>query len=278
MKVNRNQIITIFTSFLFLTLACQTDANRKIKLSSDTHSQSESTKTSSSVIQITPEQQKSIAILYFENETNDPSINWLRRGLADMLETELSQSPYLNIIDAQRLTNIAAELNFPENYSENINFLIQISKIAKIDILISGRYYKQQDSLFIDVEMRNAQSGRFLDSKTVSGANLERIFAMVDDLSQKVRIDLRTNFELSGSAEKNLTAITTSVEAYRCYSKALEHMDKYIFIEAEKCLKDAIRNDSTFANAYLALTWVSMSNGNYEQSEKALSINDIKIR
>ena len=58
-----------------------------------------------------PSTKPSLAVLYFENNTGDPSLDWLRRALTDMLVTDLSQSPQIDVLSTDRLYQILKELN-----------------------------------------------------------------------------------------------------------------------------------------------------------------------
>ena len=52
----------------------------------------------------------SLAVLYFENNTGDASLDWLRTGLTDMLVTDLSQSPGIRVLSTDRLYQALKEL------------------------------------------------------------------------------------------------------------------------------------------------------------------------
>ena len=88
-------------SFVFASCTNQTD--RKIKLSTRTSNRQSSNQEGTTVLQVEPEEQHNLAILPFKNKTRDENLDWLRRGLADMLSAELSQSIYLNIVPINRL-------------------------------------------------------------------------------------------------------------------------------------------------------------------------------
>ena len=63
----------ILSMSIFLILNCES-ANRKIKLASFSSNKSKSSVTASSTIRISPQEQSSIAIAYFRNETGDPAL------------------------------------------------------------------------------------------------------------------------------------------------------------------------------------------------------------
>jgi Tfp pilus assembly protein PilF/TolB-like protein len=255
-----------FSLLILLTvMGCENNQGRKIKVASLSSNQPNVSQTASSVLQVSLEQQRTIAILYFENETRDQSLDWLRRGLNDMLFTELSQSPYLNVIPMQRLTEIIEQKGKTEEEFNNRVFATYVAREAKAEILLTGRFYYLTDSLCIEVEMIDAQTAQVIRREAVRGESLERIFAMVNTLSGRVRSNIRNDLEEIQADEANLTKMTSSLQAFRCYSLALENTDKFLMDEAQKCLRDAINYDSTFAAAHLRLARSQLDMGRQEE-------------
>jgi Tfp pilus assembly protein PilF/TolB-like protein len=251
-------------------MSCQSDSNRKIKLASRDSASNQLNQTASSVLQVLPQDQRSIAILLFRNETDDPSLDWLKRGLMEMLTTDLKQSPFINVISASRFYEIANKSGIEENTLENLEEIDQIAQNAKIQIILSGKYYYKKEQLLIDVEMRDVNSNKNMYVRSVEGESLEKIFSMVDELSSRVRENLRGDLEGQSDYEINLAEMTNSVEAFRCFTEALENRDKLFIYEAERCFNDAIRYDSTFAAAYLHLAMLSMERKSSGDLEKLI--------
>ena len=179
------------TLMMISLMSCQSDSNRKIKLASRDSASNQLNQTASSVLQVLPQDQRSIAILLFRNETDDPSLDWLKRGLMEMLTTDLKQSPFINVISANRFYEIANKSGIEENKIENLEEIDQIAQNAKIQIILSGKYYYKKEQLFIDVEMRDVNSNKNMYVRSVEGESLEKIFSMVDELSSRVRENLR---------------------------------------------------------------------------------------
>lgn len=243
----------IFISLIFL-VSCESENQRKIKLSTTDSDNNGVSRAVSSVLQVLPQEQRSIAVLLFKNETGDASLDWLKRGLADMLESDLKQSPYLNVIDQSRLDEIAENLNKSNDYYKNPKLIKLVANEAQVKTILSGRYFQENGKLCIGVEIWDMNTTRIMPLKSVKGESLEGIFAMVNELSSLVRANLRgeesDDFEQLGV---DFTQMTNSVKAFRCYSEALQNFDKLLYFEAEKCLKDAIELDTTYAAAYLRL-------------------------
>ena len=55
----------------------------------------------------------SIAVLFFDNMSQNQELDWLRIGLADMLITDLSQSPHLEVLTTDRLYQTLREIGRP---------------------------------------------------------------------------------------------------------------------------------------------------------------------
>ena len=232
---------------LLLSSSCQRDNGRKIRLASPDTAVDSRQEANSSVLQVSAARQRTIAILLFENQTGDPALDWLHRGLTDMLEGELSQSPYLNVIT----TNRSPEGGAAHGGSEEIP-LISAQDVL-VEIIISGRFYHAGDSLCIEVKLFDTQNSGQIRQEKVCGSGLEQIFTMVADLSGRVREFCRNDSRDGQSEETGLAAMTRSVEAFRCYSAALENREKFLYQESVTCLEDALKADTTFAAAYLQL-------------------------
>lgn len=256
---------------LFLFYGCQKGGSRKIRLADKATQSRDTAQSASSVLQVSAEKQHSVAIFQFKNRTKNNSLDWLQRGLADMLIADLSQSPYMNVIPLKRLGEFARRLGKNETALGDPLFAATVAREVKAEIMLGGKFYQQGNQLFIDVEMREPVTARVIRIETVSGEHMENIFEMVDQLSEKVRGDIRGDLENLQKIGPKLSEMTNSVEAFRCYSKALELQGKFLQRESEKCLRQAIKQDTTFAASYLRYAKVKFSLGQTDSAMWALS-------
>ncbi|MFQ5769794.1 MAG: tetratricopeptide repeat protein [bacterium] len=253
-----------------LLSGCSKQSERKIQLSDTASNQKTRIQTASSVLQVTPEQQHSIAILSFQNNTGDASLDWLSRGLADMLATELSQSLYINVVPMNRLYESLKQIGKKAEDLNNQSIALEVAKHTQAENILTGSFYQEDESLKIYVMLRDVETGQVLRKDFVQGPGLERIFAMVDELSTRLRTNLRGDLETAPVTKSPLAAMTQSIEAFRCYSKALENMDQLFYAEADTCLRQAIEIDSTFAAAYLLQSRVKAHSGDNKAASSAL--------
>lgn len=269
--MNRFQVILIgyLLANLALFTACSDKGERKIKLTDEAAATNTRIQSAASVLQVAPAEQQNIAILPFQNQTEDASLDWLSRGLADMLATELSQSRYINVIPLNKLYESANEIGQNSEDLQKPQVAFITSKKAQAETIITGSFYYQDGHLFIDAEIKEVATQNTLKRESVSGPNLERIFAMVDELSNRVRTGLRGDLVAVKDQRLKLHEMTSSLEAFKCFSKAREYEDKFMQMEADTCLRKAIELDTTFASAYLML---AQRTAQYGQSEAAIKL------
>ena len=266
----KNWFLVLITGGFLLFFGCENNSERKIKISTSGSGRSDTAQETSSTLQIAARPQRSLAVLLFKNETGDASLDWLKRGLTDMLTTDLQQSPYLQVVSASRFIEIAEKLRMTEADFQDLDALAKIAREAEVQLVLKGRYYYENELLTIDVEMRDIQTSKLLNVKPVTGESLERIFSMVNELSIRVRENLRGQLDQDPGAESNLAQMTSSLEAFRAYSKALESSEKLYVYEAEKYLRQAVQLDTNFAAAYLQLLMLKREGGSSKEAAELL--------
>jgi len=250
-------------AFLFF-VSCGNNSGNKIKLS-QINSESETQTIASEILKISPENEKKIVIAYFSNKTSDVSLNWLERGLSGMLESDLSQSPYLTIIPVNKIPEAKESENKNDSLYFDIKNVLKAAKSVQADLILSGSFYNNNDSLYIHVEMYNPQYEKPVNSATVSGENLESIFSMVNQLSQDLYAQLR-NKETSDIEKGKPT--TNSVEAFRYYVAGMTALENYRFVDAEDELLKAVKEDNTYALAFFKLSNIQYIIGKNQEAYK----------
>ena len=129
----------------------------------------------------------SVAVLYFDNSTGTPDLDWLRTGITDMVVTDLSQSQTLEVISTDRLYAAMAALRRADNRVTSPEVIREIAERTGVSNVIVGSYMKAGDAIRINVRLQEAKTGRIISSERVDGANESALFAMIDDLSARIR-------------------------------------------------------------------------------------------
>jgi TolB-like protein/tRNA A-37 threonylcarbamoyl transferase component Bud32/Tfp pilus assembly protein PilF len=213
----------------------------------------------------------SIAVLYFDNTTGAPDLDWLRTGITDMVVTDLSQSPDIEVISTEHLYTVLSDLKRADDKVLSPDVVRQVAERTGVDHVIVGAYMKAGDSIRINLRLQEAKTGRIVTSERAEGPNAASIFAMIDDLSQKVRSRFRSltaGPESAGGLLSSPAAVaerplnmdralgdvsTNSIEAYRYYAEGNSFHERNREAEAAEGFKKAVAIDPGFAMAYLKL-------------------------
>ncbi|MBW1768205.1 MAG: protein kinase, partial [Deltaproteobacteria bacterium] len=127
-----------------------------------------------------PSDKPSLAVMYFENNTGDETLDHWRKGISDLLITDLTQSKYLKVLGGDRLFDILDQMDQLEARSYSSEVLKELAAQGGVNHIARGSYSKAGDILRIDIVLQDAQSGEPIATQSVEGKGEEAIFAMVD--------------------------------------------------------------------------------------------------
>ena len=154
-----------FIFFIIIFQSCNETPSGKIKLSQGYIDIGNKPKTTLTTLQVFPKEKQNIVIFKFKNNTKDTSLDWLQRGLIDLFSYELSQSPYLNIVNSARINVLIKEtMKNPKVYKD---IDLTVARKVNAQIILNGQYYYEGDSLCIDVELRSVKSGKLFKMETI---------------------------------------------------------------------------------------------------------------
>ena len=111
----------------------------------------------------------SLAVLYFENVTGDPSVDWLRTGLTDMLVTNLSQSPDLRVLSTQRLYQILDETGHRDDRSLSGQVVATVARQAQATTALVGSFVRAGERIRIQASLQDPRTGEVIASERVEG-------------------------------------------------------------------------------------------------------------
>ncbi len=207
----------------------------------------------------------SLAVLRFENLSGDPSLDWLRTGLADMLITDLSQSTQLDVLSTDRLYQVLRDMKRLDERIESLEVVQDLAKRGGVETVLEGSFLKAGESIRINVRIQEAATGRILTSEKVEGVGEASLFEMVDDLSRRVRLKLDTVPAMGGELDRDLSEVTTaSVDAYREYAEGINLQERLNYRDAIAHFEAALSIDPGFAMAMAKLS-IAHSNLGHDQ-------------
>ena len=204
-----------------------------------------SQKTSVSVSAI-PE--KSIAVLPFENRSEDKANAYFADGIQDEILTRLAKIADLKVISR---TSTQHYKSAPENLPE-------IARQLGVAHIVEGSVQKSGDSVRVNVQLIKAANDSHLWADTFD-RKLTDIFSVESEVAKAIADQLRA--KLTGQEEQVIAAKPTdNPEAYDAYLRGLAYSLKTSFtpanaLGAQKYLKEAVRLDPKFALAWALLSY-----------------------
>ncbi len=187
---------------------------------------------------------KTIAVLPFTNNLNDPQMDYLPDGLTESLIASISQLPTISVMARSTVFTYKGRLIDPR----------EVGKALKVNALVIGMVSQQDDRLSISVELVNAVSGARLWGRDYHPA-FQEILTTKEQLTRDLSETLRP--QLSNAQQKQLVrAVTADNEAYHLYLRGNYLIGQSKLESYEKALdyfNRAVTLDPQFALAYTGI-------------------------
>jgi eukaryotic-like serine/threonine-protein kinase len=198
-------------------------------------------------------QHQAIAVLYFNNLSQDQSLNWLDNGLTDMLTTNLAQVKGLEVLSTERVMS-AVQRASKDGKSLDPGQAQQVARDAGADAYITGALLKiGPTQLRLDVRAQDTATGQILFSDKLEGQDVQSIFGMVDRLTASLASSFLPASDQPQKGPEIEQASTSNVEAYRHYQLGIDYARRFLTKDAVRELEEAVRLDPQFALAYMRL-------------------------
>jgi serine/threonine protein kinase/Tfp pilus assembly protein PilF len=217
-----------------------------------------------------PSDKPSLAIMYFKNNTGDNNLDHWSVALSDLLITDLSQSKYIKILSGEKLNQILARLNLSESRSYSSDALKEVASVGGVKTVLLGNFTKAGDSFRINITLQDGKTGELLASDKTEGLGENSFYTMVDDLTRKIKNNLKLSSEqIASDFDKEVGKITTSSpEAYRYYKEGRKYHHKIEYEKSIESMEKAIAIDPEFAMAFRSLGVSNNNLGKYKEGEK----------
>src|SRR5947199_1094378 len=192
--------------------------------------------------------EKSIAVLPFENRSEERANAYFADGIQDEILTRLSKIADLKVISR---TSTQHYKSAPENLRE-------IARQLGGANIVEGSVQKSGDTVRVNVQLIKAANDSHLWADTFD-RKLTDIFSVESDVAKAIADQLRAH--LSGREEQVIAAKPTdNPEAYDAYLRGLAYTLKTATtptnaLGAQKYLKEAVRLDPKFALAWALLSY-----------------------
>jgi TolB-like protein/Tfp pilus assembly protein PilF len=193
--------------------------------------------------------EKSIAVLPFENLSDDKDNAYIANGIQDEILTRLSKIADLKVISR---TSTQHYKSAPENLPE-------IGRQLGVANILEGTVQKSGDAVRVNVQLIKAANDSHLWADTFDG-KLTDIFSVESEIAKATADQLQAKLT---TPEGQVIAAKQSdnLEAYDAYLRALAYTlrtsaTQANCLSAQKYLREAVRLDPRFALAWALLSYV----------------------
>ncbi|MGB8803696.1 MAG: adenylate/guanylate cyclase domain-containing protein, partial [Chthoniobacterales bacterium] len=196
--------------------------------------------------------EKSIAVLPFENLSEDKANAYFAEGIQDEILTRLSKIADLRVISR---TSTQHYKSAPENLRE-------IAKQLEVAHILEGSVQKSGESVRVNVQLIKAANDSHLWADTYD-RKLTDIFSVESEVAKAIADQLRA--KLTGQEVQVIAAKSTdNPDAYDAYLRGLAYTLKTTTspanaLAAQKYLREAVRLDPKFAIAWALLSYADAS-------------------
>jgi TolB-like protein len=193
--------------------------------------------------------EKSIAVLPFENLSEDKSNAYFADGIQDEILTRLSKIADLKVISR------TSTLRYKKTHQKPS----EIAKQLGVANLLEGSVQKTNDQVRVNVQLIRAANDSHLWAETFD-RKLTDIFSVESEVAKNIADQLRA--KLTGQEEEVIAAKSTdNPQAYDAYLRGLAYTLKTgnspaNTLAAQKYLREAVQLDPKFALAWALLSYV----------------------
>lgn len=193
---------------------------------------------------------KSIAVLYFDNMSGDPAQDYMSDGLTEEIITRLTKIDGLRVISR---TSVRVYKGQPLN-------LKKIASDLNVSIVLEGSVRRSGNQLRVTAQLINADTDEHLWAESFD-RELKDVFDVQTEIAQVIAEKFR--IQLTPEQDLKVSAISTpNTQAYETYLKA-RHIafneyyfigDSSAFVRSKALYEKAIEMDPDFALALAGLS------------------------
>jgi tetratricopeptide (TPR) repeat protein/tRNA A-37 threonylcarbamoyl transferase component Bud32 len=200
-----------------------------------------------------PAQPVTLAIVPFRNASGDRTLDWLGPSLAEMLRSDIGQSPHLRSTSPDRLNQILRDLRIPPDANFDPVTLRKLADLSNAQTVLWGQYLKFGNEIRLDATLQDLRRDRSVPLKAEASTE-KSVLGAVAELAESVR----SNLALAPDIIKELKAnsfkpSSQSVQALRYYNEGLQLSRQGKQADALKSFEASVREDPEFALAYSKL-------------------------
>jgi serine/threonine protein kinase/tetratricopeptide (TPR) repeat protein len=208
----------------------------------------------------------SIVIGQFDNTTSDPVFD---ETLLTALKVHLGQSPFLDIISDQRIRETLESMNRRAGDRLEHEVAREVCQRLSVKAMLEGSIAALGSHYVVTLTATDCQTGESFARTQAEATSKERVLAELGTISSSMRTRLGESLPSIRRFDVPIEQATTpSLAALKAYTLGQEERRRGRELESVAFFNQAIENDREFAAAYITLSTVYGSLGEWRRSEE----------
>ena len=199
-----------------------------------------------------------VAVLYFDYQGKNEEMGLLRKGLAQMLISDLAGGDRYRLVERDRLQDILEELKLNRSAQIDKKNANRIGKLLGARYLVLGGYFDLMQTLRIDARVVEVETGKVVGS-TGAHAKPDDFISLEQKLAEALERILNERLKVAKhTPERHRRKRLKSpeklgVKTVLKYAEALDAKDRGDKKTARKKMKEVVEEQPDFALAQLDL-------------------------
>jgi TolB-like protein len=178
-------------------------------------------------------------VLYFDNNSGRADYDVQRKGLADMLITDLSASDELVVVEREKIEHLLAELKLQRSRFFDPATAQRMGRGLGAQYAITGAFAAAEPDMRIDIRLVEVATGRVMMADSVVGAH-DRFFELEQQLAARFLSGLHIKLVRAAASGR------TDEKALLKYSLGLQAADRGDLKAASQRLAEVVREAPEF--------------------------------
>lgn len=190
--------------------------------------------------------QQSVAVLPLVNSSGAEELDWVRRGLAEIITSRLAETPDLQVIDSIRVGRTLEDLRLDPERLDAAD-LKSLGELFSVNHIVTGRLLGSRKELRLQLRLVAPAAGQ--SSSFNADSAPDALVANADQLVNALLDELR----LPPSERAAMPPLSTDAEALAAFNAGVESLAKSDRTQAIVALERAVSLDDSFGLAWLRL-------------------------
>jgi len=186
----------------------------------------------------------SLAIMPFENASDNKDAEYLSDGLTESLINSASELPHLKVIAHSSVFRYKGRVVDPH----------EVSRELSARTILTGRVVERGDTLSVSAELMDSTNDRHIWGEQYN-EKMSDLLAIQENISKEIMVNLRSH--LAGDEQRRVSKhYTENVEAYQLYLKGRYSTEEFTRESVNKGIdyfQQAIAKDPNYALAYAGI-------------------------